>query len=83
MYECTCSDVYAPTLCTVGARIPAAQVGEQELAAYKEMELQRVNASLDQYRHLCAQEKVCCSASSTQLIMAIHIFIPRNGETAE
>jgi hypothetical protein len=67
----------------VGARIPAAQVGEQELAAYKEMELQRVNDSLDQYLHLCAQGRVCCSASPTQLIMTFHIFIPRNGETAK
>ncbi|CAL5080209.1 unnamed protein product [Urochloa decumbens] len=42
----------------MGARIPAAQVGEQELAAYKKMELQRVDHGLDQYTHLCAQGKI-------------------------
>ncbi|KAF8753209.1 hypothetical protein HU200_011656 [Digitaria exilis] len=36
----------------LGARIAAAQVGEKELAAYKKMELQRANDSLDQYLHL-------------------------------
>ncbi|CAN6203854.1 unnamed protein product [Urochloa humidicola] len=52
--------VYSPPkfLPFLGAWIPAAQVGEQELAAYKEMELQRVNDSLDQYQHLCAQGKI-------------------------
>ncbi|PVH63897.1 hypothetical protein PAHAL_2G133900 [Panicum hallii] len=52
--------VYSPPklLPFLGARIPAAQVGEQELAAYKEMELQRVNDSLDQYLHLCAQGRI-------------------------
>ncbi|CAL5075481.1 unnamed protein product [Urochloa decumbens] len=52
--------VYSPPklLPFMGARIPAAQVGEQELASYKKMELQRVNHSLDQYIHLCAQGKI-------------------------
>ncbi|TKW31971.1 hypothetical protein SEVIR_2G140900v4 [Setaria viridis] len=52
--------VYSPPkfLPCLGARVPAAQVEEQELAAYKEMELQRVNDSLDQYLHLCAQGKI-------------------------
>ncbi|CAL5090321.1 unnamed protein product [Urochloa decumbens] len=52
--------VYSPPklLPFMGARIPAAQVGEQELAAYKKMELQIVNHSLDQYIHLCAQGKI-------------------------
>lgn len=49
----------------MGARIPAAQVGEKELAAYKEMELQRANVSLDQYLHLCAKEKVRSASPST------------------
>ena len=60
-------DVYAPKLCAVGARIPAAQVREQELAAHREMELQRISDSLDQYLLLCAQEKVCHLTSSVQL----------------
>ncbi|CAN6214032.1 unnamed protein product [Urochloa humidicola] len=52
--------VYSPpkSLPFVGARIPAAQVGEQELAAHKKIELQRVNHSLDQYIHLCRQGKI-------------------------
>jgi hypothetical protein len=52
-------------LCTVGARVPATQVEEQELAAHKEMELQKANGNFDQYIHLRAQEKVCHSAYST------------------
>jgi hypothetical protein len=60
-----CFDVHAPTLCTVGARVPVAQVEEQELAAHKEMELQRVNDNFDQYLHLCAQGMVCYSAYSS------------------
>ncbi|XP_062199347.1 U-box domain-containing protein 33-like isoform X5 [Phragmites australis] len=52
--------VYSPPkfLPVLGARIPAAQVEEHELIAYKEKELQRVSDSLDQYLLLCAQEKV-------------------------
>ncbi|CAN6223286.1 unnamed protein product [Urochloa humidicola] len=52
--------VYSPpkSLPFVGARLPAAQVGEQELAAYKKMELQKANHTLDQYIHLCAQGKI-------------------------
>nr|CAB3452874.1 unnamed protein product [Digitaria exilis] len=51
--------VYSPPkfLPFLGARIAAAQVGEKELAAYKKMELQRANDSLDQYLHLCTQGK--------------------------
>lgn len=60
-------EVYVPKLCAVGAWIPAAQVTEQELAAHKEMELRRISDNLDQYLLLCAQEKVCQSASSLQL----------------
>ncbi|WVZ63210.1 hypothetical protein U9M48_012859 [Paspalum notatum var. saurae] len=52
--------VYSPPkfLPLLGARIPAAQVEEQELAAYREMELQTISDTLDQYLLLCAQEKV-------------------------
>ena len=42
----------------VGARIPASQVQEQELIAYKKMELQTISDTLDQHLLLCAQEKV-------------------------
>ncbi|KAL6838452.1 hypothetical protein ACP4OV_031697 [Aristida adscensionis] len=52
--------VYSPPkfLTFMGARIPVAQLEEQEVIAYKEKELQRVNDSLDQCLLLCAQEKV-------------------------
>ncbi|KAF8675246.1 hypothetical protein HU200_047919 [Digitaria exilis] len=52
--------VYSPPkfLPFLGARIAAAQVGENELAAYKKMEVQRANDSLDQYLHLCKQGKI-------------------------
>ncbi|KAJ1289026.1 hypothetical protein BS78_02G134600 [Paspalum vaginatum] len=52
--------VYSPAkfLPLLGARIPAAQVEEQELAAYREMELQTISDTLDQYLLLCTQEKV-------------------------
>ncbi|XP_048531037.1 U-box domain-containing protein 33-like [Triticum urartu] len=42
----------------MGARIPASQVQEQELTAYKKMELQTISNTLDQHLLLCAQEKV-------------------------
>jgi hypothetical protein len=42
------------------------------------MELQRISDSLDQYLLLCAQEKVCHSASSVQPIVN-----SRNGKTAQ
>uniref|UniRef100_A0A453L9Z5 RING-type E3 ubiquitin transferase n=1 Tax=Aegilops tauschii subsp. strangulata TaxID=200361 RepID=A0A453L9Z5_AEGTS len=47
-----------PMMFTVGARIPASQVQEQELIAYKKMELQTISDTLDQHLLLCAQEKV-------------------------
>lgn len=42
----------------MGAKIPASQVGEQELIAHKKIELQRISDILDQNLLLCAQEKV-------------------------
>ncbi|KAJ1289029.1 hypothetical protein BS78_02G134600 [Paspalum vaginatum] len=51
--------VYSPAkFLPLRARIPAAQVEEQELAAYREMELQTISDTLDQYLLLCTQEKV-------------------------
>ncbi|KAL6656519.1 hypothetical protein ACP70R_007345 [Stipagrostis hirtigluma subsp. patula] len=52
--------VYSPPkfIPILGARIPVAQLEEQELKAYKENELQRVYHILDQYQLLCAQEKI-------------------------
>ncbi|GJN34706.1 hypothetical protein PR202_gb23394 [Eleusine coracana subsp. coracana] len=44
-------------LAGMGARTPAAQA-EHGLTAYKEMQLQRITDSLDQYLLLCAQEKI-------------------------
>ncbi|KAK1677391.1 hypothetical protein QYE76_038251 [Lolium multiflorum] len=42
----------------MGNRIPASQVQEQQLVAYKKMELQKISDILDQHLLLCAQQKV-------------------------
>ncbi|KAM0888573.1 hypothetical protein ACQ4PT_028265 [Festuca glaucescens] len=42
----------------MGNRIPANQVQEQQLVAYKKMELQKISDILDQHLLLCAQQKV-------------------------
>jgi len=42
----------------MGTRIPVSQVQEQELVAYKKMELQNISDILDQHLLLCAHEKV-------------------------
>ncbi|CAN6347848.1 unnamed protein product [Urochloa humidicola] len=52
--------VYSPPkfIPFMGGKILAAHVEERQLAAFKGMDLQRVNDSLDQYIHLCGQGKI-------------------------
>lgn len=70
------ANIYAPVLLTVGAKIPASQVGEQELIAHKKIELQRISDILDQNLLLCAQEKVCllhaCQFSDQNVKQIMH-----------
>ncbi|KAM0878661.1 hypothetical protein ACQ4PT_034736 [Festuca glaucescens] len=42
----------------MGTRIPASQAQEQQLVAYKKMELQKISDILDEHLLLCAHEKV-------------------------
>jgi hypothetical protein len=59
------ADVHVSNLCfAVGNRIPASQVQEQQLVAYKKMELQKISDILDQHLLLCAQQKVLFASQS-------------------
>jgi hypothetical protein len=59
------TDVHVSNLCfAVGNRIPASQVQEQQLVAYKKMELQKISDILDQHLLLCAQQKVLFASQS-------------------
>jgi hypothetical protein len=61
------ADVHVSNLCfAVGNRIPASQVQEQQLVAYKKMELQKISDILDQHLLLCAQQKVLFASVTSQ-----------------
>lgn len=47
-------------LISVGAMFPVSQLKEQQVRAYRQLEREKTNESLDEYMQVCQQLKVHC-----------------------